>query len=436
MLEVNNVSGGYPGQRVLENVSFSVNRGEMFGILGPNGSGKTTLLKMISGILPPDGGKVFLKNRLLQEYSAKELARILAVLPQAASDVFSYSVKETVMLGRYARQRGWFHAWSMEDETAVREAMELTGTWEFQSHLLQELSGGERQRIFLSQALAQEPEILLLDEPTNHLDLSYQKELLDQLKRWTRERGLTVMTIFHDLNLASLYCDRLLLLDGGKVSVIGSPGEVLEQERIQRVYKTEIEKQMHPIMPKPQMVLIPEIGEERGTVDESCLSVSEGDVRATMDFPLKTLAYSSGESGFGWKKEFVLIAEGLGDKEAVKQERLVMAAPAASRFAVEYALSKSGGTSVFAVAILTNPAEALHLWVFINGELTEQAFVEAMVTAAESKADVSDPVAERGDRQDDSIIIAATQSGTRFCSGRPSSQLGSLIREAIYKTIK
>ena len=122
--------------------------------------------------------------------------------------------------------------------------MKQTGVADFSDKDIQTLSGGERQRVFLAQALAQEPKILLLDEPTNHLDLSYQKELLDMLKAWTKERELTVISIFHDLNLAGLYCDRLLLLEKGQIQVVDVPNEVLQQERIQDVYHTTIEK--HP----------------------------------------------------------------------------------------------------------------------------------------------------------------------------------------------
>ena len=206
------LSGGYPNKAVLDSVSFQVNKGEFFGILGPNGSGKTTLLSMLSGILPYQNGSIQIKGRDVKEYTAKELARVIAVLPQHSSFAFSYTVKEAISLGRYAHQKGWFHTWSEEDEVIVQKVMEQTGVTNFSEYHFEELSGGERQRVLLAQALAQEPEILFLDEPTNHLDLSYQKGLLDLMKKMAIEQQLTVISIFHDLNLASLYCDRLLLL--------------------------------------------------------------------------------------------------------------------------------------------------------------------------------------------------------------------------------
>ena len=166
----------------------------MFGILGPNGSGKTTLLQMMSGILPYHSGEIKLKEKRLQDYRVKELARVIAVLPQHSTQAFSYTVKETVSLGRYAHQKGFLQSWSIEDEEIVQKVMEQTGVTQFQHIPFEQLSGGERQRVLLAQALAQEPEILFLDEPTNHLDLSYQKELLDLMKRWTKEKDLTVIS--------------------------------------------------------------------------------------------------------------------------------------------------------------------------------------------------------------------------------------------------
>ena len=188
ILNVQNLSGGYGNEPVINDVSFQVHKGELFGIIGPNGSGKTTLLKMMSGVQSFTKGSIYVKGEPLKQYSSKQLAKVIAVLSQHSSESFSYSVKETVSLGRYAHQKGFFKEWSKEDEAIVQEVMDWTGVSIFQNQPIQLLSGGERQRVFLAQALAQEPEILLLDEPTNHLDLSYQKELLDLLKKWTREK--------------------------------------------------------------------------------------------------------------------------------------------------------------------------------------------------------------------------------------------------------
>lgn len=229
MLEVKNISGGYDQKLVVEDVSFQVSKGEMLGILGPNGSGKSTLLKLMSGILTPSSGEVLIEGKLLKSFASKELAKKLAVLPQLHNQAFSHTVRETVALGRYPHQSGWFSTWSSEDEFAIKEAMRLTAVDKYDKHLLELLSGGEQQRVFVAQALAQQAPILLLDEPTNHLDIAHQKQLLDTIKTQAIENDITIISIFHDINLASLYCDRLLLMDQGRIKVIGEPQEVVKK---------------------------------------------------------------------------------------------------------------------------------------------------------------------------------------------------------------
>jgi iron complex transport system ATP-binding protein len=307
MLSVQQVSGGYSSEAVLKDISFEVKTGELFGVLGPNGSGKTTLLKMISGILPIQTGEILINGIPLQEYRAKQLAQIIAVLSQHSSQSFSYTVKETVSLGRYAHQKGLFQTWSKVDEEVVQRVMKQIGVSTFQDKNIQALSGGEKQRVFLAQALAQEPEILLLDEPTNHLDLSYQKELLDFLKQWTSENRLTVVSIFHDLNLAGLYCDRLLLLEQGRINIDHIPNEVLREERIRDVYHTEIKKHPHPKVAAPQLVLLPKLKNEMIDFDinEMMLHMTEEFIELTTPMPLRTMSSGVIGSGTGWHQTFV-----------------------------------------------------------------------------------------------------------------------------------
>src|SRR3954466_15363017 len=151
ILSIQQLYGGYGNETVLSDVSLQIHKGELFGILGPNGSGKTTLLKMISGVLPYKQGNIMLKGHPLKTYSTKQIAKIIAVLSQHSSEAFSYSVKETVSLGRYAHQTGFFNEWSQEDEAIVQEVMSWTGVTSFQDQPIQLLSGGERQRVFLAQ---------------------------------------------------------------------------------------------------------------------------------------------------------------------------------------------------------------------------------------------------------------------------------------------
>ncbi|RST77042.1 ATP-binding cassette domain-containing protein [Siminovitchia acidinfaciens] len=424
MLQVEELSGGYSDKNILKNISFSVSRGEMFGILGPNGSGKSTLLKMISRLLPYKSGQITIDNRSLQTFSSKDFAKLMAVLPQVSSEVFPFTVKETVELGRYAHQRGLFHSWSREDESVVQEVMALTKVKGLQGVSLQELSGGERQRVFLAQALAQEPNILILDEPTNHLDLSHQKVLLDQMKRWTRQRGLTVVTVFHDLNLAALYCDRLLLLDEGEVIHIGTPEEVLNEPQIQKVYKTMIEKHSHPEVPKPNMVLIPETERDNRVIDESYLSRTEEAVMFHSPIPLKTIASASTGSGLGWKEKFIINRNQPSTEKDTKA--VEMEAQYDEQLFTNYNTYQEDGFSILFVLTADRHLRFFHTWLFINGQVCENALIEAMTTALQGK-ELAFKEKIRPAETDDGIVVAATQKGVYLSSGRSSSELGQAI---------
>lgn len=400
MLQIDHISGGYPGHQVLTDLSFSVKRGEIFGILGPNGSGKTTLLKMISGLLHPKEGEILLQNRSLKSFTTKELAIRMAVLPQIQSEVFAYTVRETVSLGRYAHQKGLFQVDRKEDKQMVEEAMKATGVYSFQHKLLQSLSGGERQRVFLAQALAQNPEILLLDEPTNHLDLAFQKELLDQLKKWVIERGLTVLSIFHDLNIASLYCDRVLLMDKGNVHAVGNVEEVIQKPSVQKVYQTEVEVQTHPIIPKPQIVLLPDRWRSKDTVliNEKCVQYKEKILCIQAPVPLKVLG-SDGRKD--WESQFKL-AESLSSQD------------------FQYG---TYGKS-FIITWTDSDKQLFHHYIFINGFLSDEGYVRAVMAVSEIKTLLLGEI--EGD-----FIIAASQTGQSV----DPSELHASLQEGIKQQI-
>ncbi|MBS4192550.1 heme ABC transporter ATP-binding protein [Bacillus sp. FJAT-49705] len=474
MLSVQQLTGGYSGDSIIKNVSFEIEKGELFGILGPNGSGKTTLLKMLSGILPYSSGKIELIEKSLKDYTPKELAKIIAVLPQHSIQSFSYTVKETVSLGRYAHQKGWFQTWSHEEEQIVMQAMEQTGVTQFENHYIHELSGGERQRVYLAQALAQEPEILLLDEPTNHLDLSFQKDLLDMLKDWTRNRGLTVISIFHDLNLAGLYCDRLLLLENGEINIKHTPNEVLREDRIRNVYNTKIEKHPHPKVPAPQMVLLPEDTDEKKDfycIDESYLECSNERLVLRSPIPLRTMSSGVVGSGVGWNQMFVnrhvdkdydcsdhrkemqdyLKVHGFEPGETVGMMTAVMLEDVCfqhykeENFAVFIIVTAGVGNAIDAAR---SEQHAYHMipgtintWIFVSGELTEVAFIQSIMTATEAKAKalqdqgVKDAVTGTiaTGTSTDSILIASTQRGKKLEYAGTITALGKLIGKGVYE---
>jgi len=239
LLELEAVSFAYGARQVLRHVSLTLAPGEILGVIGPNGSGKTTLVRVLSGVLPPSAGTVRLAGRPLAAYRRREVARRLAVVPQDPSIDFPFTALEVVLMGRaphlpplaFPRAR---------DLAIAREAMARLEVAGVETRPLDRLSGGERQRILLARALAQEPEILLLDEPTTHLDLRHQAGIHDVARALAREHGRGVVSVLHDLNLAALFCDRVVLLADGTVAGQGKPGAVLTAEALQRAYQTPV----------------------------------------------------------------------------------------------------------------------------------------------------------------------------------------------------
>ena len=218
-----------------EGLGFSIDEGEVFGVIGPNSAGKTSLLRLLTRVLEPARGEILLDGRAVAGMPHWEVARQVAVVPQEAPRPFPFTVEQLVLMGRYPHAPGRFFE-TAADAAVAREAMAATGTLALAALPLEQLSGGERQRAMLARALAQEPRLLVLDEPTAHLDLRYQAETAELLRRLNRVRGMTILLVTHDLNLAAELCDRLLLLHAGRVARVGTPGEVLEQPLLEHVF--------------------------------------------------------------------------------------------------------------------------------------------------------------------------------------------------------
>jgi iron complex transport system ATP-binding protein len=263
-IQIRNVYFSYFNGFVLQDISLSVSPGEMVGLLGPNGSGKTTLIKLSSGILKPRQGDIRLDGASLSQLSRRSIARSVAVVPQQFHTPFAFTASEVVMLGRIPFIRA-FAGETAVDKRAVEQAMELAGISQLAQRHFDELSGGERQKIILAMALAQEPKILLLDEPTVHLDISHQVEILELIKRLNQEQGLTVVSAMHDLNLASLYFSRLILLKEGRVWAEGTPVQVLTEDRIREVFSASVSVETHPVTGTPHIVVMPQKGNEQIT---------------------------------------------------------------------------------------------------------------------------------------------------------------------------
>ncbi len=244
-LVVDDVVFAYGAQPVVRGVSVRVARGEFVGIIGPNGSGKSTLLKLMSGYLRPQRGAVSVAGRPVADYERAALGRVLGVVPQETSITLPFTVMEMVLFGRTPHGRG-FGFESEHDLAAARAALARTATDALAARRVTELSGGERQRVILARALAQEPQILLLDEPAAFLDIRHAVEMYDLLRDLQRA-GMTVVSVLHDLNIAALYCDRLVLLDSGTIAAAGAPAEVITYATLKRVYGTEVYVAMNDI---------------------------------------------------------------------------------------------------------------------------------------------------------------------------------------------
>jgi iron complex transport system ATP-binding protein len=260
MLTIQSLYVRYGQRIVLDGVSLQVNCGEVLAVIGPNGAGKSTLIRTISGVLQPCGGSIAIDGQDLARLSPGQRARRLAVVPQASQLPDSYTVYQTVLLGRTAYMNLFGQA-APRDHEQVLLALEKTNTMDLAERLVGELSGGERQRVLLARALAQGAPYLLLDEPTTFLDLQHQSGLLNLIRRLSKDKNLGVLMVLHDLNLASLYADRVAILTGGKITAQGSPAQVLTEDRLTSIYRVPVHVIPHPDYGTP--LILPDGRDER-----------------------------------------------------------------------------------------------------------------------------------------------------------------------------
>lgn len=255
MFSFSNISSGYNNFEIIKGVSLNIEKGDFAGIIGPNGSGKTTLLRTATKIIKPSRGEIFMEGKNLADMSLKDLAAVMAVVPQDTAFMFPFRVIDVVLMGRtpYIKRFGFE---SRNDLKIALEALEFVDGLHLKDRFIDELSGGERQRVIIAKALAQEPRILFLDEPTTHLDISHQVQIFELLRKMNRVSGLTIVAILHDLNLASDYCDRLILMSGGTIRSEGAPAKVLEYRVIEEVYKTVVIVKENPLTLRPHVFLV------------------------------------------------------------------------------------------------------------------------------------------------------------------------------------
>ncbi len=256
ILAAERISFSYPERPLFRDLSLAFSEGEFAGLIGPNGSGKTTLLRILTGVLRPDSGRVLLAGSSLARLTPRDRARMLAVVPQESRTLFDYTVLEVALMGRFSHLGLWGMESREDVEIAARSLAEVAMD-HAADRPLNELSSGERQRVYVARALTQEPRVLLLDEPTSFLDLKHRLQIYEILARLNRERGLTVLAVSHDLNLAARYCRKLHLIREGALAASGPPPEVITGGTIREVYGTDAEIGKDPRTGSPYVISYP-----------------------------------------------------------------------------------------------------------------------------------------------------------------------------------
>ena len=252
LFAIDDLHFGYAQQPVLAGLSLAIEAGRFYGLLGPNGCGKTTLLDLMAGLRQPQKGKVVFKGRALATYPRRELAREFALVPQNFYVNFPFTVQDVVMMGRYPHLKRFAHP-GAEDLRQVMDAMQATDTMRFARQPVTALSGGERQRVIFARALAQDARVLMLDEATANLDIRHTLDLLNLTWAQVRQQQQTVIAVFQDINLAAMYCDELLFVKDGKITVKGPTADVMRAQTLQSVYGVEGHIRPHAADGRPQV---------------------------------------------------------------------------------------------------------------------------------------------------------------------------------------
>jgi iron complex transport system ATP-binding protein len=250
------LSHSFGDNPVLNQLSFSIPKGNFFTIIGPNGSGKTTLLKVISGIYKLQKGQLEVLDQPIDLYSRKELARTISFVPQMVQVDFPFTVTEIILMGR-SPYLGVLGLEEKKDMEIAKQAIDFTGLDQLAHRKLDQLSGGEQQLVFIARAICQEPEIILLDEPTASLDLAHQVRVMDLMEKLKEQKGVTVVMVSHDLNLAAMYGDQLLLLNNGQIVCQGLPEEVLTFQTLEEVYGCTLLVDESPLGKIPRVTQVP-----------------------------------------------------------------------------------------------------------------------------------------------------------------------------------
>ncbi len=253
MIEINNITLAYQEKKVIENLSIDFLEGEFCALLGPNGAGKSTLLKAMIGFIEPLTGEIKIKGTSIKKWNRQELAKQIAIIPQDFQLQFDYTVQELVMMGRFP-YLGYWQNYSKNDRIVVDDILKQLDLLRLKKEQYSQLSGGERRRVSIARALAQETEILLMDEAFANLDINHQLEIMQLLSKINSEQNKLIILVSHNINLASEYCHRIVMLKKGKVIADGAPRTIINQKMIKDLYEVELTIINNPVSGKPNLI--------------------------------------------------------------------------------------------------------------------------------------------------------------------------------------
>lgn len=434
MITVEHLVGGYGKKPIIHDLHLEIQKGEFFALLGPNGSGKTTLFKLITGQLPIVSGSIAIDGKPMHKLSKLEKARKVAVLSQESQVTFDFTVEEIVSLGRYPHQTGFFKRISADDQKIIDHVMQVTRIEQFRNSQFRTLSGGEKQRVLLAKALAQEPEILLLDEPTNHLDIKHTFQILNMLKEWQRTKELTIFAILHDLNVASLYADRVALLHKGSFLEVGDVDTLRKEDQLKKVYEVDVKTQAHPIVARPQLLMTPttdDSADKTNFFKSYSVDCNETSVGLIFNKPLRTLSNATLGNGIQWMRHFFLVKE----QAEEKLKHWLESRNVPSEQALGIGCHKNLNNTILVerqvdgvdVALLVSFEEAIHILLFVDATLDDRTLFDFYMAATEAKMTAFQKAGIRLDMdRTDCVVIAASQRSSEQ-SDLSRKQIGTLV---------